>query len=169
MTELNIADYRAEDQPWFEQLNREWIELHFQMESIDVQVLQHPDEYIIGKGGAILIARFGDMVVGTVALKLVEQDVLEFTKMAVAKEFRGKGIGKALSVAAIAKARAMGAQRIILYSNRVLTPAINLYRKLGFIEVPVDGPYTRSDIKMAMTLGLRQAQAPAVDLPKSGG
>ena len=149
---LRIEDFRPEDQPWFEQLNRQWIEKYFRMEPVDVLVLEQPDGHIIRKGGAILMARYGKKVAGTVALKFVDEGVYEFTKMAVAPEFRGMGIGKALSDAAIRRARHLNANKIILYSNRILSPAIDLYRKIGFVEVPLDGPYMRSDIKMAMTL-----------------
>jgi ribosomal protein S18 acetylase RimI-like enzyme len=54
--------------------------------------------------------------------------------------------------ASIEKARQLGAHTVILYSNTRLAPAITLYRKLGFYEVPLDGPYKRSDIKMELPL-----------------
>jgi ribosomal protein S18 acetylase RimI-like enzyme len=149
---LRIEEYNPAYQPWFEKLNREWIERYFRMEPIDVKVLQHPDEYIIEKGGAILMAKYKNRIAATVALKFVAPGIYEFTKMAVASEFRGNGFGKALSLAAIQKARALGATKIILYSSTLLGPAINLYRKIGFEEVPVDGPYERSDIKMEMII-----------------
>ena len=57
---------------------------------------------------------------------------------------------KHLEKQAIKKAKKLGAQKIILYSNTILAPAIELYRKLGFVEVPVDGPYKRSNIKMEL-------------------
>jgi ribosomal protein S18 acetylase RimI-like enzyme len=47
---------------------------------------------------------------------------------------------------------AAGGKRIILYSNTKLETAIALYRKLGFKEIPLDGPYKRSDIKMELLL-----------------
>lgn len=149
---IQITDYRPEDQPWFENLNREWIEKYFRMEPVDLQILTQPEENIINTGGAILMARHQGSVLGTVGLRFVEPGVYEFTKMSVAPAYRGSGIGKALSDAAIARARALGARKIVLYSNRKLEPAISLYRKLGFVEVPVDGPYVRSDIKMELAL-----------------
>jgi ribosomal protein S18 acetylase RimI-like enzyme len=72
--------------------------------------------------------------------------------MAVAEKFRGQKIGWLLSEAAIIKAKNLGAEKIILYSNTVLVPAITMYRKLGFKEIPLDGPYKRSDIKMELVL-----------------
>ncbi|MBX2946400.1 MAG: GNAT family N-acetyltransferase [Cyclobacteriaceae bacterium] len=149
---LDITEYKPEHQPWFEQFNRSWIEHYFWMEPIDEQVLRFPDEQIIKKGGSILMATCNGEPAGTVALKFVEQGVYEFTKMAVDEKFRGLKIGKALAHAAIAKAQELGARKIILYSNTVLTTAIALYRALGFKEIPVDGVYKRSNIKMELQL-----------------
>ncbi|MBA4056793.1 MAG: hypothetical protein C0490_18915 [Marivirga sp.] len=149
---LRVIEYQPEHQPWFEKLNREWIERYFWMEPIDVEVLQHPDKHIIEKGGTILMANRADEIAGTVALKYVSPGVYEFTKMAVEEKFRGHKIGLALAEAAIEKAKQLRADKIILYSNTKLAPAISLYRKLGFVEVPVDGPYKRSDIKMELKL-----------------
>jgi N-acetylglutamate synthase-like GNAT family acetyltransferase len=145
---IAIFHYEKQHQPWFEKLNRHWIEKYFWMEPVDFQVLQHPDEHIINKGGFIFMASYGGEMAGTVALKAVSPGIYEFTKMAVDERFRGKKIGKALADAAIEKAKALNAEKIILYSNTRLETAIALYRKIGFTEVPVDGTYERSDIKM---------------------
>src|SRR5690606_31509843 len=149
---VQITDFRPEDQPWFESLNREWIERYIRMEPVDIEILPRPEENIIKRGGVILMARQQDLTIGTVALRFVKPAVYEFTKMAVAPEYRGRGIGRALSEAAIARARSLGATKIILYSARKLEAAINLYRTMGFTEGPVDGPYRRSDIKLEPTL-----------------
>jgi N-acetylglutamate synthase-like GNAT family acetyltransferase len=149
---IEIVSYTSSHQPWFEKLNREWIEKYFWMEPVDFDVLQHPEEHIIKHGGAILMALLDHQVAGTVALKYVETDVYEFTKMAVDEKFRGKKVGLALAEAAVIAARSLGAKKIILYSNTVLEPAIALYRKIGFEEIPVDGPYKRSNIKMQFVL-----------------
>lgn len=152
MREIQIRDYTAAHQPSFERLNREWIEKYFWMEPVDFDVLQSPDEHIIKPGGSILMAEFENEVAGTVALKRVNDKVFEFTKMAVDEKFRGKKVGQALAEAAIEKAKKKGADKIILYSNTILAPAIALYKKIGFKEIPVDGPYKRSNIKMELPL-----------------
>ena len=77
----------------------------------------------------------------------------EFTKMAVEEKFQRKGIAEALSYASFKKAKELGADEVILYSNSILKPAINLYEKLGFQHVPIGiGEYKRSDVKMAIEL-----------------
>ena len=149
---LQILDYKAEHQFWFEKLNREWIEKYFAMEGPDYDILQHPEKFILSKGGSIFMASYHDAIVGTVALKYLSNNVYELTKMAVNESFQGKKIGRALAEAAIERARNSGARKIILYSNTLLEPAVALYTKLGFQEVRVDGPYKRTNIKMELVL-----------------
>jgi len=152
-----IIDYRPEHQPWFERLNRAWIEEHFGMEPIDEAVLGKPEEHILKSGGAILMIEYQNEIVGTAALKYVSEGIYEFTKMAVDEKFRGRKIGQALVEASIEKARTLGAHTVVLYSGTKLVPAITLYRKLGFHEIPLDGPYKRADIKMALPLDRTKA------------
>jgi len=152
MNSISVCEYSSVLQPWFEKLNREWIEKYFWMEPIDFEVLQHPYEHIIQPGGSIFFVKVNDEVVGTVALKFVSPGIYEFTKMAVNEKFHGLKLGLRLAHVAIEKAKQQQARKIILYSNTVLQPAIQLYRKLGFVEVPLDGPYKRSNIKMELAL-----------------
>ena len=147
-----ILSYRKEHQPWFEKLNRDWIEKYFWMEPIDFEVLQHPEDHILKHGGTIFMGLYNKEIAGTAAVKFVEAGVYEFTKMAVDEKFQGKKIGKAIAETAIDWCRKSGARRIILYSNTKLETAIAMYRKLGFKEIPLDGPYERSDIKMELRL-----------------
>jgi len=150
MDRIHIIPYKAEHAYHFERLNKAWIEKHFWLEESDKWVLENPHEAILQKGGAILMATYDGVVAGTVALKKVSDDVYEFTKMAVDEAYRRRGIAEALTYASFEKARELGATKVILYSNRVLTPAITMYNKLGFTEVPMeqDAVYQRSDIKM---------------------
>lgn len=151
-SDVKIVSYKPEHQPAFESLNRAWIEKYFWIEPIDLEVLQHPDQKILEAGGEILLAVVDNQAVGVVALKRVDETIFEFTKMAVDETHQGKKIGERLAIAAITQARDKNAAKIILYSNTKLVAAINLYRKLGFVEVDLDGPYKRSDIKMELTL-----------------
>lgn len=149
---LTIIDYQPRHQASFEQLNRQWIEKYFWMEPIDFEVLKDPEEHILKHGGKILMALYKHDVVGTVALKFIDRNTYEFTKMAVNEKYQGLKIGFALTEQAIEEAKQLGATSIILYSNTKLLPAISLYKKVGFKEIPLDGPYKRSDIKMRLIL-----------------
>jgi GNAT superfamily N-acetyltransferase len=75
-------------------------------------------------------------------------------KMAVAAKARGRGFGDLLMDACIAFARERAAHRVIIVSNTVLEPAIRLYRKHGFVQVPLakDARYERANIRLEMEL-----------------
>lgn len=150
---ITIVDYQPEHQQYFERFNRHWIEKYFEMEPLDEFVLTQPEEAIIKPGGAILMAIYNGEVAGTVALRKLEGDVYEFTKMAVDENFQRKGIAEALSYASFKKAEELGATNVILFSNSALKPAITLYEKLGFKHLPIgNGEYKRSDVKMIYEL-----------------
>lgn len=146
---LAVIDYQPDHQPYFERFNKAWLEHYFTVEPLDKYVLENPEEAIIDKGGKVYFVTADDKIVGTVALRYFEPGVYELTKMAVDETFRGHGIGQFLCQAGIDKARELGMDRLILYSNRVLANAIHIYHKLGFTEIPVQpGTYERSDIMM---------------------
>ena len=150
---INIVEYQPHHQQYFEQLNRYWIEKYFVMEPVDEFVLTNPEEALLKTGGAILMAEYDGEIAGTVALRKVDNTVYEFTKMAVDNKFQRKGIAEALSYASFKKAKELGADKVMLYSNSILTPAIRLYEKLGFKHLPVGSTgYQRSDVKMEISV-----------------
>lgn len=150
---LQIVPYLPEHAPYFESLNRRWIELHFGMEPMDELVLTRPDEHILAPGGKILMALWDGQVAGTVAIRPADDGRPEMTKMAVDPAFQGKKIGEALVRASIETAKEMGARRLVLYSSTVLQNAIHLYRKTGFTETLIrEMRYKRGDIKMEIPL-----------------
>ena len=66
------------------------------------------------------------------ALIKLADDTYELAKMGVKEIARGKQIGKKLGLAVINKARKLGGKKIVLESNKKLTPALTLYERLGF-------------------------------------
>lgn len=150
---IEIVPYRPEFGVYFEQFNKAWLEAYFTVEPIDAYVLEHPEEAILKEGGDILFAQYQGQIIGTVALRYMEPGVYELTKMAVAEHSRGLGAGKILCTAALARARELAGVKVILYSQTGLEAAIAIYRKLGFVEIPLEqGVYERADIKMAYSL-----------------
>jgi len=85
---------------------------------------------------------------------LKDENCFELTKMAVSPDYRGNKIGQIILENCIKKAKEMGLNKVILYSNRVLENAIHIYKKNGFVEIPVEpgSPYKRADIKMELKL-----------------
>ena len=153
MEHITIVDYKPEHQPAFEGLNRSWIEKYFRMEERDVFTLTKPDESILNPGGYILMALYDGAVAGTVALRKVDDETFELTKMAVDENFRRRGIAEALGQASLERAACDGAKKVILFSHSSLEGAITLYLKLGFYHLLVEGSeYRRADVKMVKWL-----------------
>ncbi|MDB5129424.1 MAG: family N-acetyltransferase, partial [Mucilaginibacter sp.] len=80
---VQVVDYKPKYQPAFKQLNEEWITQYFKMEATDYKSLDHPNEYILNKGGHILIALYNNEPVGACALIKMDNDMYELAKMAV--------------------------------------------------------------------------------------
>ena len=150
---IKISTYKKEYAKAFNDLNMAWLEKYFTPEPYDVEVLSNPEKYIINKGGDIYFVLEDDIPVGTVALMYNNLGELEFTKMAVDESAQGKGFGKLLMECCIENAIKMGSKELILYSNTKLNPAIQLYVKSGFVEIPVgSSAYERCNIKMSKKL-----------------
>lgn len=150
---MKVVDYSPHLAPHFKAINEGWIKEYFQLEPIDVQILNDPESHLIQSGGAILFIQSDDQTLGTVALKKHTDSVVELTKMGVYPEARNKGLGKQLIEAAMVKSRILGFKKIVLYTNRKLLPAIHLYKKMGFREISCyDDLYERCDLKMEVDL-----------------
>ncbi len=150
---VTLLEYEAAYQPDFKRLNVEWIETYFRLEEKDLLTLDDPQSAILDPGGRILLARYGQEIVGVVALVKMDGETFELAKMAVSPKAQGKGVGEMLGRAAIQKARSLGAKKVYLESNTRLKPAINLYHKLGFRKVTGNpSPYERCNIQMELPL-----------------
>jgi putative acetyltransferase len=151
---MRIIAYEPRYQPDFKRINVAWIAKDFEVEDVDLEVLDHPEENIIASGGSIILAMVNEEVAGTCALLKSAPGVYQMVKMAVDEKFRGQGIGRALGVAIIERARDLGASKMILYSNTLgSATAVELYRKLGFKELPLPTQaYRRANIYMELAL-----------------
>lgn len=153
-TRVTIIPFQDRFTEAFGRLNFEWLEAYFHVEDYDRKVLTNPKEFILDRGGYIFMALAGEEAVGTVALIKRGEGVFELSKMGVTPEFQGLRIGQKLMYHAISFAGQENFQRLFLDSNTVLKPAIRLYRKVGFREIPVpeDSPYQRCNIRMELLI-----------------
>ena len=118
----------------FIRLNEQWIRAHFVLEEADHRLAAHPFK-IVEDGGHILSLVDEGRVVGVCALFKERDARYQLARMAVDPESRGRGLGEQLMGAALDLARQQGARSVFLLSNTVLTAAIALYRKHGFVTV----------------------------------
>ena len=152
-TPVKIIDFHPENSSIFGNLNIEWLEKYFYVEPYDQKVLSNPQKYIIDSGGFIFFAKYNSEIVGVVSL-INQKTFFELSKMAVTPKYQGLKIGKKMMDFCVKFAKNQQWKSITLYSNRKLTPAIELYKKTGFKEVELEkeSHYERSDIKMSLEL-----------------
>ena len=153
--DVEIIPYESCYQPVFKTLTIEWITAHWQMEEADYKAVDYPQEYILDKGGHIIVALYKNEPVGVCALYKMNDSIYDYelAKYAVSPKVQGKGIGTLLGQAAIDKVKELGGKKIFLESNRLLKPAIHIYKKLGFKELKEMHPaYARGDIQMELIL-----------------
>ena len=151
---ISIVSYKEEYKQYIKSLNYEWLEKYFAVEPVDVVQLSNPQVEILDKGGKIFFALKDDEVIGTVSLLKDSDETYELAKMAVTEKKQHTGIGKLLIEHCIEMAIILNAKKITLYSNTKLHAAIHVYRKYGFVEMPlpVEMHYVRSDITMEKIL-----------------
>jgi ribosomal protein S18 acetylase RimI-like enzyme len=56
--------------------------------------------------------------------------------LAVDPRARGRGAGKALTLACVERARTLGRARVVLHTTRAMTTAWAMYERLGFARLP---------------------------------
>jgi len=154
MDQIEIIEYQDKYKHLFKKLNYAWISKYFEVEDMDERILSNPKR-VIEKGGSILFAKIKDQIVGTCALIKIDKHTYELVKMAVDEDYQGRHVGKKLGLAIIDKSIELGAKKLILESNKNLIPALNLYKKLGFVPVCSDhhkSMYQRANITMQMNL-----------------
>ncbi|HEY7613153.1 MAG TPA: GNAT family N-acetyltransferase [Gemmatimonadales bacterium] len=150
-----VVTWRPQLRADFERLNLAWIERWFAVEEEDRKVFRDPGGQIVEPGGQIFFVVDEHGVRGTCAVIRHDATTFELAKMAVEPSAQGRGYGDRLVESVIGFARGAGATRLMLVSNTRLGPALNLYRKHGFRDVPLDpaNGYSRADIQLE--LGLR--------------
>lgn len=149
---IEIIDFEPKYRDDFKNLNVEWLEKYFEVEPYDKEVLSNPEKYILEKGGKIFFAKLENKIIGTVAL-MPKNSSFELTKMAVTDKIQSKGIGSLLMQKCIDEAKNLGLKEIFLFSNTKLDKAINLYKKVGFLEEHFDSSdYKRANIYMTLKL-----------------
>jgi len=155
---IKIIDFHRKYAEAFRDINYEWLNKYFEVEPYDEIVLGDPQKHIIDHGGHVLFALLDNKVIGTCALIHQTVTKYELTKLGVSGSAQGRGAGRVLMQAAIDKAKAIGAETLLLATSDKLEAANHLYRMFGFVETHISEigplPYKRKTFVMKLSLKL---------------
>jgi putative acetyltransferase len=98
-------------------------------------------------GGALLLARVGRTPIGCAALRRLRRSVGEIKRIYVRPQYRGHGVGRRLTRAALDRARRCGYRRAVLDTLPTMSAAIEIYRREGFAPIP---PYWNHPVSGAL-------------------
>lgn len=93
-----------------------------------------PADYV-PPDGRLLLAKVGLEIAGCGGLRKLNEKFCEIKRVYVRPEFRGKGIGRKITLELLALARKIGYSHARLSTTPVLTEAIDLYESLGFKRI----------------------------------
>lgn len=152
--EDHIVAYTPDHRAAWKALNADWLaEGGFVLEAKDHLTLDDPEGQILSKGGHIFFAERDGVAVGCCGLIAMSDGGYEVIKMTVRPEARGGGLALRLLEACEAAARDASAHRLYLETSSTLGPALGLYARFGFVNLPPQPtPYARADVWMEKRL-----------------
>ena len=143
MAEIRLRDYQSSDA---ENLNRIAVSAfdQFQDHYSDWPAMRAglSKTSDLGVSGEVIIAELQGTFAGAVAYfgpnsqkaAFFDQHWPIIRMLVVDPAFRGKGIGRALSEECIAKARRDGSPTIALHTSPIMSVALPMYLKMGFVK-----------------------------------
>lgn len=107
-----------------------WLPVDLEFQGFSQEMASFPGNYDV-----LLLAKNKGQPIGAVGLRPHKGDTCEMKRLFVAPGLQNKGTGQALCERLIEEARQFGYRYMILDTLTRLTPAIALYKKLGFTEI----------------------------------
>lgn len=147
---MKIVPYDPKYKEEFIEMNKQWISDMFVIEEEDLRVLNN-FEAALAKGGQIYFAidEASDDVMACCLIEPLPNGEWEIAKFCTKEAYGGQGAGSAVLQACLDYADEKQVEKVVIVTNRKCVPAIHLYRKFGFVEVPVDKekfPFDRANI-----------------------
>lgn len=146
---MKVVPYDKKYKKSFIELNRTWISEMFVMEPEDERELGNIEPYLDAGGQIFFAVDDEEHVMACCLIAPREDGDWEIMKFAADERYKGAGAGSACLNACIDYAKSKKIEKVIIVSNRKCVQAVHLYRKFGFIEIPVDKekfPFDRADI-----------------------
>lgn len=152
---MKIVPYNRKYKEIFIEMNKQWISQMFVMEEEDRIVLNNI-ESAVEAGGQIFFAIDEDEeVLACCMIAPLPNGEWEIEKFCARGMHTGTGAGTACLKACIDYAKEKGVEKLVIVTNTKCEQAIYLYKKFGFVEVPVDKekfPFERANIAFELVL-----------------
>ncbi|MCL2635321.1 MAG: carbonate dehydratase [Betaproteobacteria bacterium] len=116
-----------------------WLGVDRSYQDFDQEMATLPGAYAEPEG-RLFFAELGGQAAGCVGIRKFSTGICEMKRLYVDPAKRGRGVGRALALAAIKAAKAIGYKRLLLDTLSTMRLAVKLYRELGFCEAPAYYP-----------------------------
>lgn len=142
---MKIERYKEEYRKDFVRLNTEWLTRFYYVEEFDQYAMDHVEDLIAQGAMAFFALDDDNEVLATCMAMPLAGSTWEICKLAARNQYTGTGAGSAVLKAAMDYAEEHGAKKEVLISCSGLKPAIHLYKKFGFKEVPYRKEFWKSE------------------------
>lgn len=102
----------------------------FEDELLSLQKMYGPDH------GTIILCKSATEYIACVAVRPIDKKIAELKRMYVKTSYQRQGIGEELLRLSLVFAKKAGYELMRLDTLNTMTPAMNLYKKNGFVEIP---------------------------------
>lgn len=144
---MEITKYNPKYKQDFIKFNTQWITEYFgKLEEHDIEAFNSIDKDL-ENGAMIYFALNGNTLLAGCMVVPSGDNVWEVCKLCSNKNVDHKGAGTKVFEASVNYALEKGAKKLIIITNKILEPAIHIYKKFGFQEVKLDNyVYKRGNI-----------------------
>ena len=151
---MKIVPYDEKYKEDFIEMNKHWIYEMFVIEDEDLAAFNNIESALEAGGQIFFAIDDEENVLACCMIAPLPNGEWEIEKFCARGMYTGTGAGTACLKACMNYAREKCVEKIVIVTNTKCEQAIHLYRKFGFIEVPVDKkkfPYERANIAFEQT------------------
>jgi putative acetyltransferase len=119
----------------------------------ELEDLDNIEKNYFGNGGIFLVLEDEAEIIGTGAIRQLQDKICELKRLWLLTEYHHKGLGYRMLQELLTVAREMGYERIRLETDAVFQKrAVKFYKQIGFYEIPIASSTPDEDILMELSL-----------------